>query len=301
MNKIFLQFVLFSLIFSFTPMSNSQTIKGSGGPVIRPQSETYFQEYVPLEVSKIELSKTIKLRTAAKEWAHKNIEGLENIIHEQSLIGVYYILSLFYNRVADLDSQSAFYNSVLEEKKKTGALYEQIELQDRDLKIVFFKNPQSIIDFYPGMAPYKDTPLEEMYGIPGASSTIEDLPMFSARKTCLLNVNFLSPYPKGYHNSFYYLFANFLHTTALTPEEFATLEKLYETAKTNDLFLDDFSALSVYPYFAHAVEAYVSETKEDSLKKNTQNHLISYGHERTDLQKNDPELYSFIEGLIETY
>ncbi|MBQ7764600.1 hypothetical protein IJ384_04440 [bacterium] len=105
----------------------------------------------------------------------------------------------------------------------------------------------------------------------------------------------------------FYRVTNSAHTNVLAHENAHTLNcyfdekdllklnKLYENAKENDIFLDNYAKGNPREYFAQGCMSYATTY----LPHNTL--LNSYDHTRYELKDIDPELYKFIEYVLKKY
>lgn len=233
----------------------------------------------------------ISLHSEAISWADSNVQGM-NLLSEEKKAGIYYIVSLFYDRIKTIDSKRSLYDELYEKMKPGDVSYSPYFVKE-GIKIVILRPDQHVTDF-PEYSHWKGKTVEEVFGYEGDHRLMDHIEGEATRNTCLLKEHRVGRYPKGSSNTFYHEFGHFLHMTTFTADEFLTLEKLYLHARANDLFLDDYAAQSVHEYFAQGLEAYVAETKTkaDRTFKYTKSG-------REDLKRKDYDLYEFIDRLIE--
>lgn len=252
---------------------------------------TYGAPFYKKYVSPSGSIEEVKLLTEAMDWTKKNVKGLE-LLPEEKKDGIYYIISLFFDRVNTLDSKRSQYDALYEGMRPGDISYSPYFVKE-GIQIVILDSNQRVTDF-PEYAHWKGKTVEEVFGYRGDHRLMDNIEGEATRNTCLLKKHRVGQYPKGSSNTFYHEFGHFLHMTTLTVDEFITLEKLYLHAKANELFLDDYAAQSVHEYFAQGLEAYIAETKTKSDR------MFKYRKsDREDLRRLDPDLLEFIDRLIE--
>lgn len=236
---------------------------------------------------------SLKLRSEGVNWAEANFDGLEHL-SEQKKLGVYYIVSRFLNRINRLDELRNSYDEIYASMTAESLSYAPYFVR-QGIRVQILGPGEWITDF-PEYAHWKGKTVEEVFGYPGDTRRMDEIDGEATRNTCFLSEHRVGQYPKGSTNTFYHEFAHFIHMSTLTKTEFFLLEKLYVRAKSRNLFLDSYAAMSVHEYFAQGVEAYLAETKTP-LDKRSQ----FGGADREKLFKIDPDLYRFIEKMVETY
>lgn len=87
----------------------------------------------------------------------------------------------------------------------------------------------------------------------------------------------------------------------LDPNEYKTLKKIFNKAKTENRCLCDYAKLNIDEYWAEGYQTYLYLFKphEDLIDFDDKENTTSYT--RSDLKRKDPELYEFIEHIIVKY
>lgn len=235
----------------------------------------------------------INLQSEAISWAESNIQGMA-LLSEEKKTGIYYIVSIFLDRINTLALKRSLYDELYERMRPGDVSYSPYFVKE-GIKIAILGPDQHVTDF-PEYSHWKGKTVEDVFGYKGDHRLMDFIEGEATRNTCLLKEHRVGRYPKGSSNTFYHEFGHFLHMSTFSIDEFMTLEKLYLHARSNDMFLDDYAAQSVHEYFAQGLEAYVSETKTkfDRAHKYTKS-------DREDLKRIDHDLFEFIERLLELH
>ncbi|MGE3853776.1 MAG: hypothetical protein AB7K09_18740, partial [Planctomycetota bacterium] len=93
-------------------------------------------------------------------------------------------------------------------------------------------------------------------------------------------------------NTLAHEFAHQVHQFALSDDQKAKVEALYQAAVKNDLCLDYYAAHNEFEYFAQGYEAYVSFYKRPGSS-------LTGRHCRFELQAKDPALFVFIDSIAD--
>lgn len=290
MQRLIRLFYYLSLA-TFVLLSSCSGVKTkiSSAPELLNPDQFSFREYKSINGT----NKKIKLRKMAIAWVHENVEGLQHLT-EQQIIGLYYIVSKFFNRIQSLDKRRSFYDDLFLNMKRRRIQYHPYFFKDQ-IKIAVLGPTEQLTDFVE-YAHWKGKTVEQVFGYPGDSRKIEEITGEGTRNTMILKASRFGSYPVGDLNTLYHEFGHFLHMTTLSEAEFLRLENLYISAKRKNNFLDYYAAQSVGEYFAQGLEAFLAETKSEHYKK-----YPTSRHEKADLFQRDPGLYAFIESLVESY
>jgi len=95
--------------------------------------------------------------------------------------------------------------------------------------------------------------------------------------------------------------AHVIHSNCLSDEDVSKLKSLYENAKSECKFMDYYSAMNEYEYFAQGCEAYCDIYKPHDFLLQSYDYSNTSAHTRFTLMQKDPELYKFIEYCIKKY
>lgn len=252
-------------------------------------AETVLKDYVTPSGK----SAQVKIRTEAQDWVSANVQGVP-LLSEEKLLGLHYIVSVFYNRISTLDEKRAQYDEIYAGMRPGDVSYSPYFVKE-GLKIAILGDQDRVTDF-PEYAHWRGKTVEEVFGYPGDHRLMDDIDGEATRNTCLLKLHRVGKYPIGASNTFYHEFGHFIHMSTLDRAQFFQAEKLYLAAKARNKFIDNYAAQSVHEYFAQGLEAYLAETKtaKDRLGAYTKT-------DRKDLQRIDPQLHDLIASLIESY
>lgn len=122
----------------------------------------------------------------------------------------------------------------------------------------------------------------------------DDLRDCASGTVCAVGIERFQKNLIGFRHNLFHEVGHLVDYLLLTQPEKSKLATLFENAKDKDLFLNKYAALNKAEYFAEAIEAYFSETKDPKL---TNAFYLTLTRENLRLQ--DSELYEFVKKLAE--
>lgn len=241
----------------------------------------------------------IPLKNESKTWADRYVKNFERLNNSQKA-SVYFMIDLFYSRLQRIDEFQPFFDRLHSNLDLTWHFPPFIK---KGINFWVMGGKDKITDIE-GYDEYAGKTVEDIFGYPGDLRDFSSIQGDGSHRSVVFVGKDQSDFAKGYFNLFYHEFAHFLHYTLLTEEEFYRLAELYTLRKSQNHFLDSYAATHVSEYFAQGFEAYLAHRKYPNQAKRYYPGIEKevyqfYRHTRQSLKDFDPELYEFIEGLID--
>ncbi len=221
-------------------------IKAGCESIQRPQSKDFF------------------IAPEAVELAEKMFTNIQTIPVSQRQ-SLYYLLTRVYKCIdEDLfakneEFQTAFSAKVkmpIFNKNKTGVLFTILKVGQpiTDLPIYSSYKGKLLRNIYP-----------EMLDNANGNRLMENLNGDANHRVLTISTNDIRSLIHGEYQVPYHEMGHFLHLTAFGPSEVEKIHMLYENAKKNKSFLDDYAEENEFEYFAQGLEAYLSINKKKNL------------------------------------
>lgn len=224
----------------------------------------------------------------ALNWANRYIHGFEHV-PENKKASAYLMIDSLKSRIQHWELYNIGYANIYNNQDLEEYRF-PIFNNSREPYFEFLDRETSLTDsrHYHNL---RGKTIEEVFNFPGDTRVMDLVRADGTRNSVVLKTHRQTEYIQGQWNLFYHEFAHYIHYTLLSTDEFMELIRLYENQKANNSFLDDYAAGHVSEYFATGFEAYFTDTKD--------NNRTYYKHTRLDILETDPELYRFIESLLD--
>ena len=209
------------------------------------------------------------------KWVDSHVKGLSFLTIKQQDVTVKFV-ELFWKRLSYADQRLLIY--VLPENLKLTDIKEYEDLKGVKVgeRISSHKQHQSS-------------------GISSGDRFYDDLRGCAYGAVCAIGIERFKESIPGFRHTLFHEVAHLVDNLLLSRAENDQLNTLFENATKRKLFLNDYSAINKKEYFAEAVEAYFSETKDAQL---TNKYFLSLTIDN--LKKFDSDLFDFIEKIVNT-
>lgn len=233
-------------------------------------------------------------------WLKTNVKGLDLVKYPRALNNLIFMTTLFFPRINEIEDRKTFYDEWMKRKNLKPMLTKGLVLQilpdDKpisDIAELALLKGKTVDQLYPEYA-------DDVKNRDDDHGVIDQMDGWGENRIFLGRVGNIATERIGVHE-----FSHFVHLTCFKPEDLDAIEKLYKAAKISGHFLDSYSAVNEYEYFAMGVQAYMNDyipPSEHSLGHRylSERELKRRGGEpaRRLLLERDPDLYDFIEKLV---